>query len=189
MSETFKKRLFNRPTFTQAVGDVVNHLGDMRAASRGGRVSKPFAERIMMAVTQVNGCRYCNYAHTRAALRAGVPQEEIDQLAVGEFEGLPQEELVALLFAQHYAESYGQPDPEAWQRVVDSYGPDTARDIAVYVRMITLGNLYGNTFDAFLNRFKGKPAAGSSVWQELGVLVGGVVIVPLRIIKRLLSRR
>ncbi|NCP16180.1 hypothetical protein GW866_03945 [bacterium] len=54
--------------------------------------------------------------------------------------------------------------------------------------MITFGNLFGNTFDALLSRLAGKPAAGSSVWSELGVILGGFVIVPFGIISRLFNR-
>lgn len=31
----------------------------------------------MLAVTQVNGCRYCSYVHARMALQAGLSEQEI----------------------------------------------------------------------------------------------------------------
>jgi AhpD family alkylhydroperoxidase len=184
----FNKRVFNIATFRAAVDDLVNDLDGIRATMRGKRVSKAFSERIMLAVTQVNGCRYCDYGHTRLALQAGMSPEEIAALAAGSFDQSPGEETIALMFAQHYAESKGQPDPESWQRLVETYGEDTARDILVYIRMITVGNLYGNTFDALLSRFRGKPAPNSSLWQELGVLFGILVIVPVALIRRLVRR-
>ena len=55
------------------------------------------------------------------------------------------------------------------QRFVDYYGEQGARDIMAYIRMIMMGNLYGNTFDAFLSRFKGKPSADSSLLSELAI--------------------
>ncbi len=183
MKTRFNKRIFSIRSFQQAVREMIQHMGDMRLAVRGGRVSKPFAERIMLAVTQVNGCRYCHYGHTRAALAAGVPPEDIQALIEGDLGRLPAEEAVALTFAQHYAESEGQLNPEAWDRLVQTYGPETARDIMAYIRMITLGNLLGNTFDALLSRFVFRPAAGSSIWQELGVLLGAFVIIPAEIIR------
>ena len=42
-----------------------------------------FRERLMMVVTEVNGCRYCSYFHARAALAAGVSQEELRSLLGG----------------------------------------------------------------------------------------------------------
>ncbi|GAB4476182.1 MAG: hypothetical protein Kow00124_18020 [Anaerolineae bacterium] len=183
MKARFNKRIFSVQSFRQAVREMVQHMDEMRLAVRGGRVSRPFAERIMLAVTQVNGCRYCHYGHTRAALAVGVPPEDIQALIEGDLGRLPAEEAVALTFAQHYAESEGRPDPAAWQRLVQTYGPETARDIMAYIRMITLGNLLGNTFDALLSRLTFRSAEGSSLWQELGVLLGMFVIIPAEMLR------
>ena len=185
MKAGFDKRIYSIASFRQALDDIFAHLPDLRAATRSGRVSRAFAERIMLAVTQVNGCRYCRYAHARAALAAGVTEAEIGHLLEGALGKLPAEEVVALTFAQHYAETGGRPDPAAWQRLVDVYGPDTARDIVAYIRMITMGNLLGNTFDALLYRLTLRPTApGSSFLQEVGVIFGSVVLVPVRFIRR-----
>jgi AhpD family alkylhydroperoxidase len=186
---SFQKRVYTVAAFRQDIADALAHMDEFRAAYRSGRVSRAFAERIMLAVTQVNGCRYCHYGHTRAALRAGVPPEDIRHLVEGELGRLPSEEVVALTFAQHYAETAGNPDPEAWQRLVDTYGPDTARDIVAFIRMITIGNLAGNTLDALLSRLQGRPAAGSSLGQELGVVLGAGVIVPVEMAKNMLPAR
>lgn len=184
MQKQFNKRVYTIHTFRTAVDDAVAHLGDLRAAARSGRVSRQFAERIMLAVTQVNGCRYCQYGHSRAALRAGVTPQEIEQLAAGELGEMPPEEIVALMFAQHYAETEGHPDPETWQTLVATYGPETARDVLAYIRMIMIGNLSGNTLDALLSRLRGRPSAESTLWQELGVLLGSVVIIPGAFVRR-----
>ena len=56
---------------------------------RGRSLNAAFRERLMLAVTQVNKCRYCAYAHTRMALAEGVPAEEIEALGRGSFEGVP----------------------------------------------------------------------------------------------------
>ncbi|MCA9908724.1 MAG: carboxymuconolactone decarboxylase family protein [Anaerolineae bacterium] len=183
MQTTFNKRTFTVGSFSAAIDDMFDHLGDMRAATRQHRISKAFAERVMMAVTQVNGCRYCDFGHARMALKVGVTQAEIDALRLGDLQALPEAEAVAILFAQHYAESRGEPDPAAWEQLVATYGADRAQDIMAYIRMITIGNLYGNTFDALLSRLRGHPARGSSVVQEIGVLLGGLVIVPINAVK------
>ena len=112
-SATFNKRIYNFPAFSSAVGDIVTHFGDLCAASRGGRVSKPLAEKIMLTVTHVNGCRYCSYGHSRAALAVGVSEAELQKLLQGEIGAFPEQEAVALAFAQHYAETCCQPEPAA----------------------------------------------------------------------------
>ena len=188
MKEKFNKRIYNPTSFRKDIAETIEHMHDLREASRGGRVSKAFSERIMLAVTNVNKCRYCDYGHSRAALAAGVTPEDIERLAAGEFEQLPQEEIVALYFAQHFAETGGNPDGDSWQKLVDTYGEDMARDIMAYIRMITIGNLSGNTLDAFLSRLKFNPAPDSSLGQELGVLLGGFVIIPYEFLKHVILK-
>lgn len=180
----FRKRIYTWSAVRAAVGEIFSHMDDLRRAGRAGRVSRQFAEKIMLAVTQVNGCRYCAYGHTRAALALGVPEAEVQQIMAGELGSFPQQEAVALAFAQHYAESACHPDADARRRLVDAYGDETAGDMLTYMRMITFGNLYGNTFDALLSRMAGRPAPGSSLWSELGVLLGVLVLVPIEMLKR-----
>jgi AhpD family alkylhydroperoxidase len=184
---SFNKRIFNVHTLNEAVSDAVAHAGEMR--SPHGRIDRAFSERIMLAVTQVNGCRYCSYAHARMALQAGIPEGDVRAMLQGDLSAASASELPALLFAQHYAETSGHPDAEAEQRLLETYGPDTARTILAHIRMIMMANLLGNTFDALLSRLRGNPARGSTIWQELGVLVGIVVIVPAAMIRRVLSRQ
>jgi hypothetical protein len=57
-----------------------------------------------------------------------------------------------------------------------------------YIRMITIGNLSGNTLDAFLSRLKFNPAPDSSLGQELGVLLGAFVIIPYEFLRRVILK-
>jgi AhpD family alkylhydroperoxidase len=184
----FDKRIYRPRTLIADLKEMIAHMDELRAAARADRVDRAFAERIMLAVTEVNGCRYCSYAHTRVALQAGVTEDELQSLKVGDFESLPDEQRVALLFAQHYAEQGGNPDPETRQRLVATYGEDTAQDILAYIRMITIGNLLGNTFDAILSRFAGRPAEDSSLLSEVAVLLLVVLFVPVGLVIALGSR-
>ncbi len=185
----FHKRIYTFPTLKADVEQIFDHIDELRLAARGGRVSKAFAEKIMLVVSSVNGCRYCWYGHSRAALAEGVSESELQSLLALDLETFPASEVVALTFAQHYAEANGQTDPLAWQRVVTYYGERTARDILAYLRMITFGNLLGNTFDALLSRLAGKPAPGSSLWSELSVLLGAVWMPPFRLVLRVFNRK
>ncbi len=189
MSASFNRRFYTFPAFRADVRQIFDHMDDLRRAARGGRVSKAFAEKIMLVVSSVNGCRYCCYGHSRAALAAGVSEAELQNLLALDLGPFPAHEVTALTFAQHYAEATCQPDPVAWQRVITYYGEETAQDILAYLRMITFGNLLGNTFDALLSRFAGKPSPGSSLWSELSVLLGVVWMPPSRLILRIFNRK
>jgi AhpD family alkylhydroperoxidase len=182
------KRVYDTRTFFHFLKDALSNLGDMRTAAANG-VDRQFGERIMLAVTEVNGCRYCSYYHTRLALEVGVPQAEIDELAQGDLADAPQEQQIALMFAQHYAEKAGQPDQQAVQWLEATYGPAKAGAITAYIRMIMIGNTYGNSFDALRHRLKGKPAAGSTLGQELGVLAGVVFMIPWIMFGQLFKRK
>jgi AhpD family alkylhydroperoxidase len=185
---SFSKRFYTFPDFLAAVEDLLDHLPDLRPAVKSRRVPRAFAEKIMLAVTRANGCRYCSFAHTRAALAAGIPEPELRKLLAGEYGDLPEHELAAVLFAQHWAEQEAHPDPEACRRLFDFYGPETGRAILATLCLITFGNLYGNTFDALLSRLAGRPASGSSLGSELGVLLGAFVLLPARLLARLFVR-
>lgn len=184
----FNRRIYTFPAFRADVRQIFDHLDDLRQAVRGGWVDKAFAEKLMLVVSTVNGCRYCCYGHSRAALAVGVSEAELQSLLALKLGIFPAHEATALTFAQHYAETNGQPDPTAWQRVVTYYGESTANDILAYLRMITFGNLLGNTFDALLSRLVGKPAPNSSLWSELSVLLGVTWLLPSRLILRRFKR-
>jgi AhpD family alkylhydroperoxidase len=115
-------------------------------------LSKAFRERLILAVTSVYGCRYCNWLHTRIALRSGVNAEQATLLLKGSVDNCPEEEAVALVYAQHWADCDARPDKEAIDRLIKTYGLEKAEAIDLTLRMIRVGNLTGNTWDAFLAR-------------------------------------
>jgi AhpD family alkylhydroperoxidase len=152
-------------------------------------ISKAFKERIFLAVTEVNGCRYCSYYHTQQALKAGISEDEIEELLSGTLGDVPSEQVPALLFAQHYAESVGHPEIEAWQRIVESYGAEAAQEILSTIRVIMVGNLYGNMMDALRSRLSGEPFPESKLRQELGIVFGILLFIPVIAVKRWISKR
>ncbi|MBN1248115.1 MAG: carboxymuconolactone decarboxylase family protein [Anaerolineae bacterium] len=117
---------------------------------RGEALPRAFRERLMLAVTEVNQCRYCAYYHARQALVEGLSEDEIEALAAGDFADSPPGERPALLYAQHWAEADGRPDPAAQVRLEQLYDPATARAIELALRVIRIGNLMGNTWDGIL---------------------------------------
>jgi hypothetical protein len=101
----------------------------------------------------------------------------------------PEHELVAVLFAQHYAAQADRYDAAAWQRLQDTYGAAAARDILTHIRVITFANLYGNTFDALLERLKLHPVRGSRFFDEMAVLFAGATVVPVGLFVGMIVRR
>jgi AhpD family alkylhydroperoxidase len=130
----------------------IRNRNQLRKVKNKRLLSPAFQERLMLAVTSVEGCRYCSYFHSKLALKSGINQEEIGKLLSGDFEGCPGEEALAVLYAQHWAESNARPDPEAVEKLKATYGSEKAKAINMMLRMIRLGNLLGNTWDYLLYR-------------------------------------
>ena len=92
-----------------------------------------------------------------------------------------EDEVPALLYAQHYAETDRNPDPEMVEKLTAYYGEEKAQQIQLVIRMITFGNLSGNTFDAFLSRLKGVKAQNSSaLFEFFFFLFSAPALLPLR---------
>ena len=106
----------------------------------------------MLAVTAVNGCRYCSWFHTRQALKGGITTEEIRSLLEGNVADCPLDEAVALVYAHHWAESDAHPDPEAIQILQQTYGPQRTEAIHLILRMIRMANLLGNSWNYLIYR-------------------------------------
>jgi AhpD family alkylhydroperoxidase len=127
----------------------------MRADRQRGLLDEAFRERLMLAHTSVNECRWCSWQHSREALKEGVESGEVDALLCGVVEDCPEAEATALLYAVHFAETDGRPDPGARARLVEEYGPERTEAIDRALATIRSGNLIGNTFDYVLFRLSG----------------------------------
>jgi len=144
----FNKRLYKKPgeLFTDLLS-IFRNLNLVKSIMQNAIISPVFRERLMLAVTSVNGCRYCSYFHTKEALKSGMNTQEISQLLIGEFGNCPEEEAPAIIYAQHWAESDGHADTEAVQRIKQIYGIQKSEAINLILHMIRLGNMTGNTWD------------------------------------------
>ena len=118
---------------------------------RRGTVSPAFRERLMLAVTAVYRCRYCTWVHTREALRSGLTGEDVTTLLSGSVNDCPNDEALAILYAQHWADADAKPTPESFKMLVDSYGTEKAQAVNLVLRMIRVGNLTGNSWDYLLH--------------------------------------
>ncbi len=154
----------------------------MVSGEKKGILSVELRERLMMAVTEVNGCAMCSWYHTKTALETGMAEGEVRELLAGEFQNVPDEELTAVLFAQHYADMRGKPDKAAWDKLCAQYGKDAARAMLGAIRGIMLGNLLGMPSGSLMNRLGSKRFQRdprSSLPYELMILLSSVVFLPL----------
>lgn len=143
------------------------------------KVDATFIERLMLAVTEVNGCEVCSYAHTRMALKSGFSREEIDSFLQGSDAFIVPDEATAILFAQHYADSRAKPDRQAYDRLVREYGKEKSRIIVSAIQVMMLGNVIGIPISALYSRMRGSPYPNSSLIYEIGMLLSGFLLLPI----------
>ncbi|MFA9390078.1 MAG: carboxymuconolactone decarboxylase family protein [Prolixibacteraceae bacterium] len=147
-----------------------------------------FLERIQLAVTEVNGCAICSYAHTYLALKQGISKEEIDSFLLGNDQFVQHEEAKALLFAQHFADTGGFPKKDAFDILVGEYGEEKAGIIFSAAQVMMAANIYGIPYSALQSRFKGKPYTNSTLFYELGMEIAGLICIPIALVHGLLNR-
>lgn len=146
--KSFKRRIYRSiGEFITDFRIIFSKRNDIHILMKGEMINKAFRERIMLAVTSVNQCRYCSYAHSRGALSKGILKEEIKSLAKGMFEGSPNEQIPALIYSEHWAETNGNPEESTREQVIQTYGNKKVELMELAMRMIRSGNLLGNTFD------------------------------------------
>ena len=121
-------------------------------AMKGNIISPSFRERLMLVVTSVNNCQSCSGIHTKEGLKAGLSREDIALLLEGVTDHSPGEEIAAIEYAKHWAETDARPSPVKKQKVEGIYGNDVAGAIELVLRMIRLGNLGSNTGSYLLYR-------------------------------------
>ncbi|NLE74866.1 MAG: carboxymuconolactone decarboxylase family protein [Actinobacteria bacterium] len=136
----------------------------------------------MLAVTEVNGCEACSYAHTKFALQEGMDIKEINAILNGDTETIPENELVGIFFAQYYTDNNGKVSQESWQRLIDEYDEESAMVILAIIRMMNVGNIYGMAYSALSDRFKGKPSGKTSLFYEISIMLSILLYLPVAII-------
>lgn len=177
LQQELYKKMYSVKEFYNALYKGLRTYKYMKKNKKSKNISAQFKERMMLAVTEVNGCEVCSYAHTKIALEQGMSNMEIKKLLLGNSEGIPEEEMPAIVFAQHYADTKGNPTEQAWNRVVTIYGKEKALGILGIIRMIMIGNIFGIAISAFRSRLKGKKIAKSSVLYEIKMMTSIIILI------------
>ncbi len=186
MEYKYNKRLFSFIEFMKILDlstySIVKHRKDLKL------ISKSFRSNIMLSVTEVNGCFYCSYYHTKIAYETGITEDELESLLSGNLKVVKKEEHIALLFAQHYADVDSKYDNDMYKRVIETYGEIKAKGILSTIRLIMMGNAYGIAANCFKLRLSFKRVKGSKLINELSILLGIAIFLPLLVIKNVFTK-
>ena len=183
------KRKFSFSELYRSYLYVPRAMRKLRKNKKEKLIDQHFIERMQLAVTEVNGCAACSYAHTTFALREGMSNEEVSSfLGIGgdAADYIKPKEAKGIIFAQHFADSRGYPEKEAYEATIKEYGPQKARIILSANQMMIAGNMFGIPFSAYQSRRRGKPFKESSLGYELGMLIGGILVLPIAMLHALL---
>lgn len=187
MGQEFYKKIYSVKELYIALYKGLRTFKYMRRNKKKNELSSHFIERIMLAVTEVNGCEVCSYAHTKIALEQGMSNNEIKMLLSGDTEGISDQEMTAIIFAQHYADTRGNPTKEAWDQTVTTYGTEKSLGILGAIRAIMVGNIYGIALSAFRSRLKGNKIEKSNLLYEIRMIMSMIILLPVALIHGLVS--
>ena len=182
-SRTEYKRKYGVKDMYHAFTRLPGAAAKMVRNKRKKLIDRDFVERLQLAVTEVNGCAACSYAHAYMALKQGMSHEEISSFLSGDGNFVKKEEALAIVFAQHFADARGYPDRDAYKSIVDEYGRERAEVILSAAQIMIAGNIYGIPFSAFHSRMKGKPYKDSTLVYELGMQAVGLLLLPVALIQ------
>jgi len=82
-SRAFNKRFYTVAGFLVATREIYDHLDDILAARRWGRISRAFAEKIMLAVTKGRPAQNSSLARELGVLFLGVTLVPLGAVAWG----------------------------------------------------------------------------------------------------------
>lgn len=179
---------FGRRTMTLA-GMLVRLWRLLRLGPRLLRLHLPatgmgrrLQESLWLAVTEVNGCRWCAYVHSGMAGASGMAPEDIELLLSAEdpagLEMLSADEQATLAYARAWAEQDGNPPPGMRNQARDRLGADGDRDLHALLAMIDFANRCGNTLDSLLHRL-GHPRRLLELRGALNDLLVGLLVALL----------
>ena len=156
----------------------------VKKAKKNKLIDDELEEKIMLAVTEVNGCELCNTFHTQKSEKIGISAIDIGILTSGGFNmGIKKEDSI-LEFAKHYALQNGDFSQSKFDKIIELYGEEFAQGVLGVIRIIMMGNTYGIATGAFFKRLKLQPVKNSTLINEICVTISIVFFAPMAIIKR-----
>ncbi len=182
MRKFYKKKIYSYTQFFRAMVCLFNTLPYLSNAKRKKLLNKQFIERIMLAVTEVNGCSLCSYQHTKIALKSGLTTKEIQALLDGDTQGLHQNEVIGVLFGKHVADQNGLFDQDYLTRVIKEYGQEKAYGVLGAIRIIMFTNIMGIAIGIIVDTFKGESRKISLFVYAIGALIFMIVALPVAFI-------
>jgi AhpD family alkylhydroperoxidase len=170
---------------TQTLGEwlagirwILVRRSDVWAIAVKHRMEPALREAVMVAVADVNACRFCSYAHQTHALHLGLSEEDVALIAAGSPALSDAGLAAATAYARERAE-VGFAPVAAEQRgpLVAVLGARAADDVEVVARLMHAANMAANAMDALPARMRGQTPAGSRLRDDLVLGAFAMVVI------------
>lgn len=190
-NDYFGRKLFSTKEVCRNIYYGLRSIRPLKDAINKNIISEKLKERIMLSVTEVNGCSMCSYAHTKIAMEAGLSDEEIKYLLQGVFEDVPKEDVMGIMFSQYYAQNRGIVSKESVENLVKEYNEKKAKAIINSTQIIMMGNSFGIPVGSFKSRFKKDTKKDvderSNIFYEISMILLIIIFLPIGIISAFLG--
>ena len=157
-TQTRTRRFDSAGHVVRDAAGLTSALPELWRVYRGG-LSPALRERIMVAVSRANACAGCAKVHQRLALRAGVTDEELEELGLDEMSGLDPASRAAVVYAVERSQAgfpgtVGAPcaDPEVSAALDAHFTPAEIGQVDAVARGMTFANLSVGTAEALRER-------------------------------------
>ncbi len=150
------------------------------------RLDPALRESIMIAVSEVNACRWCSYAHQTWGREVGLDESDVAMLADGQVALPNARRAAAVAYARERAEAGFGPLPEPLRaRLRSVFDARDADRVEVVARLMHQANMSGNGLDALLARWQGQRPRDSRLVDDL--VIGGFAFFAILFAVPLLS--
>ena len=186
--DCFDKPVWTLKDLAKVAPSLLGHLRRFAPTLAGRGMSSAMRERIMLAVATQNRCRYCRAVHTALAEMAGLGQEEIDSLSREVPERQPpfdseltKDQLVVEYVRDLARRGFEERDPELWEELNRRFSTEERERLESVAHVMNFANRFGNTFDAFLARVKGRCEKQELPWIDMA-LISAVFLMVLPVV-------
>jgi AhpD family alkylhydroperoxidase len=158
-SVAYHRRTFSWVAFCVALAGLLWRLPRVLAVHLSGqRIRAQWREALWLAVTEVNGCRFCAYVHEGLAGAAGLSRADIRLLLdagdTRQLAGLSAREALAVAYAKAWAETSGAPPAGLAAQLAAELTAREVADLHALLRTVHFANRAGNTADSLLHRLR-----------------------------------
>jgi AhpD family alkylhydroperoxidase len=186
----FRKRTI---TAWEFAGAMVSIAVDARTLYRiwvRHELDPGFREELMLAVSKVNDCRYCSWAHHEWASIDGISEEElahVEQMDPARFE---RKKWLAISFVRELVTvRFGAVSEDLMRKMQGHYTAREISEITLVAKVMDTANLGANTFDAMRSRMRGAPAQGSRILDEVLMTAAFCCVAPSLLVFLALSSK